>query len=97
MVPALDDAAPPNDSDFFLYGRHEMTSTDVRKLFWYQWDILGSTMGGDREYQEVARHAAEGRLWPVVDSVVPLSAGAEAFRRMADGAQFGKLVIEVAP
>jgi NADPH:quinone reductase-like Zn-dependent oxidoreductase len=74
-----------------------MVTIDVRKLFWYQWDILGSTMGGDREYQEVARHAAGGRLWPVVDSVVPLSEGAEAFRRMADGAQFGKLVIEVAP
>ncbi len=29
----LDDATPPNDSDFFLYGRHEMTSTDVRKLY----------------------------------------------------------------
>jgi NADPH:quinone reductase-like Zn-dependent oxidoreductase len=72
-----------------------MVTTDVRKLFWYQWDILGSTMGGDREYQEVARHAAEGRLWPVVDSVVPISEGQEAFRRMADGAQFGKLVIEL--
>jgi D-arabinose 1-dehydrogenase-like Zn-dependent alcohol dehydrogenase len=66
-------------------------------LFWYQWNLMGSTMGGDREYQEVARHASEGRLWPVVDSVVPLSEGADAFRRMADGAQFGKLVIEVAP
>lgn len=74
-----------------------MVTTDVRKLFWYQWDILGSTMGGDREYQEVARQAAEGRLWPVVDSVFSLSEGADAFRRMADGAQFGKLVIEVAP
>ena len=74
-----------------------MVTTDVRKLFWYQWDILGSTMGGDGEYQEVARHAFEGRFWPVVDSVVPLSEGREAFRRMADGAQFGKLVIEVAP
>jgi NADPH:quinone reductase-like Zn-dependent oxidoreductase len=74
-----------------------MVTTDVRKLFWYQWDILGSTMGGDHEYQEVARHAAAGRLWPVVDSVVPLSEGSAAFRRMADGAQFGKLVIEVAP
>ena len=74
-----------------------MVTTDVRKLFWYQWDILGSTMGGDREYQEVARHAAEGRLWPVVDSTFPLGEGAAAFRRMADGAQFGKLVIEVGP
>jgi NADPH:quinone reductase-like Zn-dependent oxidoreductase len=54
-------------------------------------------MGGDREYQEVARHAHEGKLWPVEDSVVSLSDGAEAFRRMADGAQFGKLVIKVTP
>jgi NADPH:quinone reductase-like Zn-dependent oxidoreductase len=52
-------------------------------------------MGGDRE-PKVAQHV-EGRFWPVVDSVVPLSEGREAFRRMADGAQFGKLVIEVAP
>ena len=74
-----------------------MVTIDVRKLFWYQWNLMGSTMGGDREYREVARHAAEGRLWPVVDSVVPMSEGANAFRRMADGAQFGKLVIEVAP
>jgi NADPH:quinone reductase-like Zn-dependent oxidoreductase len=74
-----------------------MVTLDVRKLFWYRWDILGSTMGGDREYQAVARHAFEGRFWPVVDSVVPLSEGAAAFRRMADGAQFGKLAIEVAP
>lgn len=72
-----------------------LVTTDVRKLFWYQWDLMGSTMGGDREYQEVAGQAIEGRLWPVVDSVVSLSEGAQAFRRMADGAQFGKLVIEV--
>lgn len=74
-----------------------LVTTDVRKLFWYQWDILGSTMGGDREYQEVARHAFEGQLWPVVDSIVPLQEGPAAFRRMEIGAQFGKLVIEVAP
>lgn len=74
-----------------------MVTTDVRKLFWYQWDLLGSTMGGDREYHAVAEQAQAGRLWPVVDSVVPLERGADAFRRMAAGAQFGKLVIEVAP
>jgi NADPH:quinone reductase-like Zn-dependent oxidoreductase len=72
-----------------------MVTTDVRKLFWYRWSILGSTMGSDREYEEVVGLAVQGRLWPVVDSVVPLSEGAAAFRRMAEGSQFGKLVIEV--
>ena len=72
-----------------------MVTTDVRKLFWYRWSILGSTMGSDREYQAVAALAGQGRLWPVVDSVVPMSEGANAFRRMAEGSQLGKLVIEV--
>ena len=36
-----------------------------------------------------------GKLWPVVDSVVPLERGATAYERMARGEQLGKLVIEV--
>jgi NADPH:quinone reductase-like Zn-dependent oxidoreductase len=36
-----------------------------------------------------------GKLWPVVDSVVPLELGASAYERMARGEQLGKLVIEV--
>ena len=53
---------------------------DLRRLFWHQWSILGSTMGSRREYAEIVRLAHQGRLWPVVDQVVPLSRGAEALR-----------------
>jgi NADPH:quinone reductase-like Zn-dependent oxidoreductase len=72
-----------------------MVGLDVRKLFWHQWSILGSTMGTYREYAAVAALARQGRLWPTVDAVVPLAEGVEAFRRLASGAQYGKLVIEV--
>ncbi len=72
-----------------------MVVTDVRKLFWYQWTILGSTMGNDSEYRAVTRLAQAGRLWPEVDAVFPLARAAEAFRRLAAGAQLGKVVIEV--
>jgi NADPH:quinone reductase-like Zn-dependent oxidoreductase len=68
---------------------------DLRRLFWRQWSILGSTMGNRREYAEIVRLAHQGRLWPVVDQVVPLSRGAEAYARMQRGEQIGKLVIEV--
>lgn len=68
---------------------------DVRKLFWHQWSLLGSTMGSRREYAELVAHARAGRFWPVVDDVVPLDRAAEAFRRLAAGEQTGKLVIEV--
>jgi NADPH:quinone reductase-like Zn-dependent oxidoreductase len=67
----------------------------LRRLFWRQWSILGSTMGSRREYAEIVRLAHQGRLWPVVDQVVPLARGAEAYARMQRSEQTGKLVIEV--
>ena len=68
---------------------------DIRRLFWFQWSLLGSTMGSHAEFAEVMALARAGKLWPVVDSVVPLAEGAEAYRRMERGEQQGKLVIEV--
>jgi NADPH:quinone reductase-like Zn-dependent oxidoreductase len=72
-------------------------SLDLRRLFWRQWTILGSTMGTAREFSEIVRLAHEGKLWPVVDSVVPLADGVAAYERMQRGEQTGKLVIEVSP
>jgi NADPH:quinone reductase-like Zn-dependent oxidoreductase len=68
---------------------------DLRRLFWHQWSLLGSTMGSRREYQEIVRLASQGRLWPIVDTVVPLDTAMDAFGRLASGEQFGKLVVEV--
>lgn len=68
---------------------------DLRRLFWHQWSVLGSTMGSRREYAEVVRLAHQGRLWPVVDQVVPLAGWRSAIERLANGEQTGKLVIEV--
>ena len=70
-------------------------SLDIRRLFWFQWSLLGSTMGSDREFREIIALGERGRLRPVIDSVVPLDRGAEAFQRMHEGRQLGKLVIEV--
>jgi NADPH:quinone reductase-like Zn-dependent oxidoreductase len=42
------------------------------------------------------RLAEEGKLWPVIDSVVPLKDAVSAYERMMRGEQIGKLVIEVA-
>ena len=70
-------------------------SIDIRKLFWFQWSLLGSTMGNHREFAEIVALAERGHLRPVIDSVMPLADGVAAFRRMANGQQLGKLVIEV--
>jgi NADPH:quinone reductase-like Zn-dependent oxidoreductase len=73
-----------------------MVTTDVRKLFWYQWSILGSTMGNEAEFRQVVELAGQGLLWPEIDTVFPLDRGREAFERLQAGEQLGKVVIEVA-
>ncbi|HEU5303535.1 MAG TPA: zinc-binding dehydrogenase [Gemmatimonadales bacterium] len=73
-----------------------MVSMDLRRLFWHQWSILGSTLGSRREYAEIVALAAQGKLWPVIDRTVPLGDALAAFERLQRGEQVGKLVIEVA-
>jgi D-arabinose 1-dehydrogenase-like Zn-dependent alcohol dehydrogenase len=71
-------------------------SIDLRRLFWHQWSVLGSTLGNRREYAEIVRLAGEGKLWPVLDRIVPLREAVRAFERLSWNEQVGKLVIEVA-
>jgi NADPH:quinone reductase-like Zn-dependent oxidoreductase len=72
-----------------------MVQTDVRRLFWNQWSLLGSTMGTEAEFEAIVGELTQGRLLPVVDSVVPLAEGRRAYERLQSGAQFGKVVIRV--
>jgi NADPH:quinone reductase-like Zn-dependent oxidoreductase len=69
--------------------------TDVRKLFWNQWTILGSTMGNDREYDAITEALGEGVLVPPVDAVFPLERAREAYERLSTGEQFGKIVLRL--
>jgi NADPH:quinone reductase-like Zn-dependent oxidoreductase len=72
-----------------------MVTTDVRKLFWYQYSILGSTMGSESEFRAVVAHFNAGRLRPPVDRIVPLAEGRAAFEYLASGRQFGKVVVRI--
>jgi len=72
-----------------------LVETDVRRLFWNQWTLMGSTMGSDTEYDAVVAEFNAGRLVPVVDSVYTLERGADAMTRLESGAQFGKVVVRI--
>ena len=72
-----------------------LVETDVRRLFWNQWTLMGSTMGSDAEYDAVVSEFVAGRLVPVIDSVHSLENGAEAMARQASGAHFGKVVVRI--
>ena len=73
-----------------------MVTTDVRKLYWHHWSILGSTMGNAAEFAAITRLFGEGKLAPVVDTVLPLADARSGFERMQRGGQFGKIVVQVA-
>lgn len=70
-------------------------SIDLRRLFWYQWTIMGSTMGNDSEYREIVRLLGTGELRPRVDHVYSFTEAREAFQRLEKGEQLGKLVVQV--
>lgn len=72
-----------------------MVETDVRRLFWNQWSVMGSTMGNDAEFDEVVTELRHGRLLPVIDSTFELEDGRAAFERMESGEQFGKIVLRI--
>jgi NADPH:quinone reductase-like Zn-dependent oxidoreductase len=73
-----------------------MVQTDVRRLFWNQWSLLGSTMGSDAEFAQITEEFHAGRLTAVVDSVFPLDEGAAALAHLDSGRQFGKVVLQIA-
>ena len=68
---------------------------DVRRMFWNQWTLMGSTMGSDAEFDAMTTLFRHGALQPPVDSVWSLADARQAFERLDSGAQFGKVVVRV--
>ena len=68
---------------------------DIARIFWNQLSIHGSTMGTHGEFAEMLRLFRDGRVRPVIDSVLPLSQANEAVRRLEEKRQFGKVVLRV--
>ena len=66
---------------------------DIRLIFGKQISLIGSTMGTHQDFREVMSLLWAGKLRPIVDRVLPLSQGAEAYRIMEKGEQFGKIVL----
>ena len=64
-------------------------------LFWKQLEVLGSTMGTAEEFAAMLNFVAKHQIHSVVDQVFALQDGAQAFQRMEEGGQFGKIVLAV--
>jgi len=69
-------------------------NVEVRRIFWKQINVLGSTMGTRRDFAAMLRLYSAG-LRPIVDRVFPLGEAAAAHRRMEEAKQFGKIVLKM--
>jgi NADPH:quinone reductase-like Zn-dependent oxidoreductase len=70
-------------------------SLDLKPIFFKNVEILGSTMGSKADFHTVAGLAAEGKLKPVIDQVLPFDQYAQAQARVESRKAFGKVVIAV--
>jgi zinc-binding alcohol dehydrogenase/oxidoreductase len=68
---------------------------DLRRVFWKQLDILGSTMGTADDFAAMVRFVESRHITPVVDQVYPLAEAEAAMQRMRAGEQCGKIVLTV--
>lgn len=69
---------------------------DVRRVFWRQLSIIGSTMGDAAEFRAMLDVIGCGAIKPVVDKVFPLAEGRAALERLKNADQFGKIVLDIA-
>lgn len=74
-----------------------MTSGDapggLAHLFFRQLNVVGSTMGTRRELRALVHFLVTTGVRPLVDETYPLADAHDAYARMDDGDQFGKIVL----
>jgi zinc-binding alcohol dehydrogenase/oxidoreductase len=88
-------AAPGGRIVFFGATGGNAPGLVLRKIFWRQLSLLGSTMGSPGDFAAMLEFVALHRIKPVVSDVFPLAQAAGAFALMERGGQFGKIVVQL--
>lgn len=91
----LDVIKPGGKLVFFGATLGNPSEMNVRKIFWNQLTLKGTTMGSDRDFEEMLDFVSHHKIIPVIDHVFNFDQTINAFERMRRGAQLGKLVLGV--
>lgn len=78
---------------FYGATRGNPGQVEVRKLFWNQLQLIGTTMGNDSDFLKMLELVEKFKIKPVVDQCFPFSQAEVAFDRMKEGMQFGKITL----
>ncbi|WP_194974537.1 quinone oxidoreductase family protein [Aquiflexum lacus] len=67
----------------------------ARKVFWNQIQLIGSTMGSDLDFEQMLALVKGKNIVPVIDKIFKMGDFVQAFDRMKEGLQTGKIVIRI--
>lgn len=68
------------------------STIDLRYLFFKGINLLGATQGTKAGLEEVIKWVSEGKIRPVIDTILPFSNMVEGHVKMADSQLFGKIL-----
>ncbi|MFD0558558.1 NADPH:quinone reductase-like Zn-dependent oxidoreductase [Stackebrandtia endophytica] len=71
-----------------------LAEIDLRRVFFLQLELLGSTMGTHAELVALTDFCVTTGIKPLIDSTYPLSRTRDAMAKLAAGEVYGKIVIE---
>lgn len=91
--PLIDLTAPGGRIVFFGATVGNPPGLNLRKCFFRQINLLGTTMGSPADFQGLAAFVSAKKIVPAVDRVFPLAQAEAALRHMEALAQFGKIVL----
>jgi zinc-binding alcohol dehydrogenase/oxidoreductase len=91
----LDLSAPGARVVFFGATRGNPSVLPMRKVFWRQISLLGTTMGSPADWRAMVDFTALHHLKPIVSEVFSFARVADAFALMERGGQFGKIVVRM--
>ena len=69
--------------------------SDIQRIFWNHLKIFGSTLGSREEFRQLLSLMRTSKMRPIIDQVFSLREAAAAHRRLEEGKQFGKIVLQI--
>jgi NADPH:quinone reductase-like Zn-dependent oxidoreductase len=70
----------------------DLPPAELRRMFFLQLSVIGSTMGTRDELERLIRLCVEKDLRPVIDQTLPLAEARQGFEAMLAGEMVGKIV-----
>ncbi|MDX1684649.1 MAG: zinc-binding dehydrogenase [Saprospiraceae bacterium] len=78
-----------------FYGgtRGAIDALNPQFIFWRQLSIMGSTMGSPRDFEDMLKFVDQHKITPLVDRAYKFKEVDQAFERLSEYDQFGKIVM----